>query len=69
MGKQRDTYKYHFKVGNRIVYRGVTNDLERREAEHRQRWPTGEIHKVGIRTTRSKALDWVKHGGRSPKRR
>ena len=32
MAKQRDTYKYHFKVGKKVVYRGVTNDLERREA-------------------------------------
>ena len=33
----RDTYKYHFKKGNKIVHTGITNDLERREQEHK-RW-------------------------------
>ncbi len=31
----RDTYKYELRDGNRVVYVGITNDLERREAEHR----------------------------------
>ena len=35
MAKKRDTYKYDFKVGNKIVHSGITNDLERREDEHR----------------------------------
>ena len=58
MLKKRDTYKYHFKVGNKIVHRGVTIDLERREAEHKQRWPDGHIARVGHRTTRERALEW-----------
>jgi len=60
MSNNRDTYKYHFKVGNRIVHRGVTNDLERREAEHQQErgWSGGHIKKVGYRTTRNAALAW-----------
>ncbi len=32
----RDTYKYHFKQGRRIVHTSITNDPERREAEHRE---------------------------------
>ena len=31
----RDTFKYRVKDGNEIVYYGITNDLERREQEHR----------------------------------
>ena len=31
----RDTFKYRIKDGNEIVYYGITNDLERREQEHR----------------------------------
>jgi len=69
MAEKRDTYKYHFKVGKRIIYRGVTNDLERRELEHKQRWPSGKIHKVGVRTTRIKALEWEKNGGKSRRRK
>ena len=29
----RDTYKYHLKRGGKIVHRGITNDLNRREAD------------------------------------
>lgn len=36
----RDTYKYVFKVGNRIVHGGITNDLERRGREHQQEGQT-----------------------------
>ena len=58
MAKSRNTYKYAFKVGNKIVHRGVTNDLERREQEHRQNWPKGHIFQVGRRTTRVAATKW-----------
>jgi predicted GIY-YIG superfamily endonuclease len=46
MGKKRDTFKYHFKIGNKIVHSGITNDLERREQEHQQKWPGGHIKQV-----------------------
>ena len=57
---KRDTYKYHFKLGNKIVHTGITNDLDRREQEHRSRrgWAKGHIVQVGNRTTRSAALAW-----------
>ena len=55
----RDTYKYHFKRGNRILHTGVTNDLERRENEHQSKIdPKGHISKVGRRTTREGAKTW-----------
>ena len=43
MANERDTFKYHFKVGNKIVHGGITDDLERREQEHRRKWPKGRI--------------------------
>lgn len=58
MGSSRDTYKYHFKVGNKIVHGGITNDLDRREEEHQQQWPKGHIVQVGNRTTEDAARDW-----------
>ncbi len=55
----RDTYKYHFKQGNRIVHTGITNDLERREREHKQNYgDSGHIKQVGRATTRDAALNW-----------
>lgn len=59
----RDTYKYHFKVGNKIVHGGITNDLDRREQEHKQKWPKGHIVKVGKITTEEAARQWEKDNG------
>ena len=60
MPTDRDTYKYHFKVGNRIVHTGITNDIDRREGEHKNepQWDTGHIVQVGVRTTREASLEW-----------
>jgi predicted GIY-YIG superfamily endonuclease len=41
MSKRRNTYKYHFKIGNKIVHSGITKDLKRREQEHQGKWPKG----------------------------
>ena len=54
----RDTYKYHYKIGNKIIKSGITDDLERREAEHQQDIPKGHITKVGHKTTEDAARAW-----------
>ena len=66
----RNTYKYDFKVGNTIKHSGITNDLDRREGEHQQRWPEGHIVQVGRITTREAAREWEesKHKTITPKR-
>jgi predicted GIY-YIG superfamily endonuclease len=71
MSKKRDTYTYDFKVGSKIVHSGITNDLSRREAEHKQRWSNGRIHQVGNVKTRDGALNWekTKHKTITPKRK
>ena len=53
MATSRTIYKYHFKLGNRIVHTGITRDIDRREAEHRQKlgWRRGHIVQIGRRTT------------------
>ena len=63
MGKRRDTYKYQFKVSNKIVHGGITKDLERREREHREEWPKGHIKQVGRRTTEEAARKWERDKG------
>jgi len=63
MGSQRNTSKYVFKDGRKIVHGGITNDLDRREGEHQQKWPSGHIVKVGRNTTREAALSWEKEKG------
>jgi len=63
MGKPRDTYKYLYKIGNKTVHGGITNDLERREEEHQQKWPKGHIKQAGRRTTEEAAREWEKEKG------
>ena len=60
MPARRTIYKYHFKIGNKIVHTGVTNDIDRRELEHQREpgWGKGHITQVSNRTTRDAALDW-----------
>jgi len=64
VSKPKDTYKYHVKKGGKIIYRGITKDLERRVAEHKASWPYTHYVQIGRRTTREKALDWERHGGK-----
>ncbi len=54
----RDTYKYDFKIGNKIAHSGITDDLDRREVEHQQKWPKGHIVQVGRKTTEEAASEW-----------
>lgn len=70
MSNTRDTYKYVFKVGNTQVHCGFTDDLDRRENEHknsgrykeindaRYYWKNGHILQVGNITTREAAMQW-----------
>ena len=60
MATSRTIYKYYFKLGNKIVHMGITRDIDRREAEHRQKsgWEWGHIVQIGRRTTREAALQW-----------
>ncbi|MDH3195061.1 MAG: hypothetical protein OEL78_01965 [Hyphomicrobiales bacterium] len=64
MGKPRDTYKYQFKMGNKIVHGGITDDLERREAAHQQKYgKKGHIKQVGRKTTEEAARKWEEDKG------
>ncbi len=56
----RIMYKYHFKMGNKIIHTGITYDIDRREYEHQNEPGSskGHIKQVGLRTTREAALEW-----------
>ena len=56
--KERDTYKYHLKLGNKIIDKAVTRDLARREAAHQEEFPGSRVVQVGRRTTMEEALRW-----------
>jgi len=56
---ERDTYKYELRDGNKVVYVGITNDMTRREQEHRaEGMEFTSMTQVGRRTTRDAASEW-----------
>lgn len=72
----RDYYNYELKRGHKVVYRGSTNDLERREQEHaRDGKKFTHMKKLGKAKTKrgafsseEKSLKTYRknHGGRNP---
>lgn len=67
--RKKDTFKYHFKVGNKIVHGKITSrTLQERESEHiasgkvtnskgkKYNWSDGRIVKVGNKTDQESAL-------------
>ncbi len=62
----RDTYRYHYQVGNKIVHFGITSNPARREAEHQQARPGGHIIQQGPRVTRQSAERWEQQQKTSP---
>lgn len=72
----KDTNKYLLKQGNKVVYVGITDNPERREAEHRQDKNFDKMELVGRKSTRDGAEQWEairietymkNHGGDTPK--
>ena len=64
MGKPRDIYKYHLIKDRKVVHRGITDDLKRREREHQEEFPSSHVKPIGRRTTREAALGWEHKGGK-----
>lgn len=73
----RDTKKYELFDKNRLVYVGISNDIERRVNEHRaEGMQFTRVEQVGRASTRQSASDWEtsrlqtymdNHGGELPK--
>lgn len=77
MSKRRDTVTYDLKKGRKVVYRGTTNDPERREKEHRDKGldfdrfavTSRRMTREGAKKKEEKNLETYRrgHGGRNPK--
>ena len=72
----RDTSKYVLKQGNKIVYVGITDNPERREAEHNQDKTFDKMEIVGKKSSRKSTEQWEteriqtymkNHEGKTPK--
>ncbi len=61
---KREWYTYEFKKGNKILHKGITQDLDRREGEHKSNLDSsGHIRKIGIAKTEISARQWEKDEG------
>ena len=69
MQTKRNTYKYHFKKGAKIAHTGITNDLDRREAEHQSKpgWRKEHIKQAGHRTTSEAPFKWEREQNKQGK--
>ena len=75
MPEKRNYYRYHFKVRGIRVHSGITDNLDRREAEHqnsgkytmhneeRLYWKDGHIVQIGFPVTKESALEWERDHG------
>jgi len=62
--EEKNTYKYHLKLGRRVLFRSITDDLVLREVEHQREFPGTVIKQIGRCTTRAAALKWEREGGK-----
>lgn len=71
--EEKNTYRYHLIQGGKVVEKGSTYDLVRREAEYQSRFPGARIKQIGGKVTRLQAIkwernEWRKHYGLEEKR-
>ena len=69
MPTNRIIFRYHFKLGDKIVHTGVTYDIDRSEAEHRSEpgMRKGYAKQVGLRTTYDIAFAWLREQAKKGK--
>jgi len=77
MPKRRDYHRYELKQQRKVVYKGITNNPERREEEHKDGGKLFSNMKIiGPSVTKKTAEDWEEkslqsyrdsHGGINPK--
>ena len=77
MAKKRDTVTYELKDGNKVVYRGTTNDPEKRESEHKSSGKrftkmtitSRKMTEEGAKKKEAESLEKYRksHGGKNPK--
>ena len=60
----RNTAKYHLIRDRKVVHRGITNALDRRDGEDQAEFPASTIKQIGNKVTRESALAWERNGGK-----
>ena len=75
--KKRDHQRYNLKDGHKIVYKGITNNPERRAEQHKDEGKRfSHLQTIGPAVTKDAAEKWEEdslrqyrydHGGKNPK--
>ena len=63
----RDTVRYHLREGNKVIHAGITNDPQRREAEHQRERPNSRLAQQGPKVTRASAEAWERRQAKQGK--
>ncbi len=58
MPNNANWYGYHYYVKGELKHAGITQDYQRREQEHQQRWPGGSLRVLIGPTTEAAARAW-----------
>ena len=58
---EKNTYKYHLKQGRKVIHRGITDDLTRRETERRVLGTTEGWLTIGGRRTLHRPSGYHRH--------
>lgn len=56
--KEKNAYRYRLRYKGKIVRRGITYDLNRREASHQLEFPGSRIEQIGPPVTWLEASKW-----------
>lgn len=65
--EEKNTYKYQVVIGHKVIEKGWTYDVERREAEVCRHYGAGaRMRQIGRRTTHRAAIKWLQKGGLRP---
>jgi len=62
----RNYFTYELKKVNKVVHRGYTNNLERREQEHQQQFPGSHIIQIGRAKSKKNCIEWDKKMHKEP---
>lgn len=59
---EKNTYRYYVMQGDKVIERGKTYDLVRREAEVQEAFPGARLKQVGDLVTWEQAIKWERKG-------
>ena len=61
-----DTFRYQVHDAGKVVYSGITTDLQWAVDDCRRKWPRGRFMQIGLATTDAIAREWLVTVDRKP---